>query len=186
MSFDLITILGPTASGKTSIASQLAKDFNGEIISADSRQVYRGMDIGTGKDLVEFQKYNINYHLIDIVDPVEDYNLFKFTKDFRTALEEIKKKNKLPILVGGTGLYISAILQSYDLPEIDDAEREELYSLTFNQLQELLLELKPKQHNVTDLRDKDRIIQAILVEKSRINDIPISPGIKFADYWNQT
>jgi len=177
MSFDLITILGPTASGKTSIASQLAKDFNGEIISADSRQIYRGMDIGTGKDLVEFQNYNINYHLIDIVDPVEDYNLFKFTKDFRTAFEQIKKKNKLPILVGGTGLFISAILQSYHLPEIDDAERDQLYSLTFNQLQELLLELKPKQHNVTDLRDKDRIIQAILVEKSRINDIPISPGI---------
>ncbi len=143
MSFDLITILGPTASGKTSIASQLAKDFNGEIISADSRQVYRGMDIGTGKDLVEFQKYNINYHLIDIVDPVEDYNLFKFTKDFRTAFEQIKKKNKLPILVGGTGLFISAILQSYHLPEIDDAEREELFSLTFNQLKEMLLELKP-------------------------------------------
>ncbi len=177
MSFDLITILGPTASGKTSIASQLAKDFNGEIISADSRQVYRGMDIGTGKDLVEFQKYNINYHLIDIVDPVEDYNLFKFTKDFRTAFGQIKKKNKLPILVGGTGLFISAILQSYHLPEIDDAEREELFSLTFNQLQELLLELKPKQHNVTDLRDKDRIIQAILVEKSKINDISISLGI---------
>lgn len=177
MSFDLITILGPTASGKTSIASQLAKDFNGEIISADSRQVYRGMDIGTGKDLVEFQKYNINYHLIDIVDPVEDYNLFKFTKDFLTAFEQIKKKNKLPILVGGTGLFISAILQSYHLPEIDDAEREELFSLTFNQLKEMLLELKPKQHNVTDLRDKDRIIQAILVERSKINDIPISPCI---------
>jgi len=177
MSFDLITILGPTASGKTSIASQLAKDFNGEIISADSRQVYRGMDIGTGKDLIEFQKYNINYHLIDIVEPLEEYNLFQFTKDFLTAFEQIKKKNKLPILVGGTGLFISAILQSYHLPEIDDAERDELFSLTFNQLKEMLLELKPKQHNVTDLRDKDRIIQAILVERSKINDIPISPGI---------
>ena len=167
MSFDLITILGPTASGKTSIASQLARDFNGEIISADSRQVYRGMDIGTGKDLIEFQKYNINYHLIDIVEPFEEYNLFQFTKDFLTAFEQIKKKNKLPILVGGTGLFISAILQSYHLPEIDDAEREELYSLTFNQLKELLLELKPKQHNVTDLKDKDRMIQALLVERSR-------------------
>ena len=113
MSFDLITILGPTASGKTSIASQLAKDFNGEIISADSRQVYKGMDIGTGKDLIEFQKCNMKYHLIDIVEPFEEYNLFQFTKDFLIAFEQIKKKSKLPILVGGTGLFISAILQSY-------------------------------------------------------------------------
>ena len=177
MSFDLVSILGPTASGKTSIASQLAKDYNGEIISADSRQVYRGMDIGTGKDLIEFQKYNINYHLIDIIEPIEEYNLFRFAKDFLIAFEQIKKKSKLPILVGGTGLFISAILQSYHLPEIDVAERDKLFSLTFNQLKEMLLELKPKQHNVTDLRDKDRIIQAILVERSKINDIPISPGI---------
>ncbi len=167
MSFDLITILGPTASGKTSIASQLARDFNGEIISADSRQVYRGMDIGTGKDLIEFQKCNINYHLIDIVEPIEEYNLFQFTKDFLIAFEQIKKKSKLPILVGGTGLFISAILQSYHLPEIDYAERDELFSLTLNQLKEMLLELKPKQHNVTDLKDKERMIQAILVERSR-------------------
>lgn len=175
MPFDLITVLGPTASGKTSIASQLARDFNAEIISADSRQVYRGMDIGTGKDLIEFQNYNINYHLIDIVEPIEDYSLFRFTKDFLFSFKEIRKKNKLPILVGGTGLYLSAILKSYNLPEIDDAEREELFSITFNQLKELLLKLKPKQHNVTDLRDKDRIIQAILVERSRINDNPILP-----------
>lgn len=175
MPFDLITVLGPTASGKTSIASQLARDFNAEIISADSRQVYRGMDIGTGKDLIEFQNYNINYHLIDIVEPIEDYSLFRFTKDFLFSFKEIRKKNKLPILVGGTGLYLSAILKSYNLPEIDDAEREELFSITFNQLKELLLKLKPKQHNVTDLTDKDRIIQAILVERSRINDNPILP-----------
>lgn len=175
MPFDLITVLGPTASGKTSIASQLARDFNAEIISADSRQVYRGMDIGTGKDLIEFQNYNINYHLIDIVEPIEDYSLFRFTKDFLFSFKEIRKKNKLPILVGGTGLYLSAILKSYNLPEIDDAEREELFSLTFNQLKELLLKLKPKQHNITDLTDKDRIIQAILVERSRINDNPILP-----------
>jgi len=167
MSFDLVTILGPTASGKTSIASQLAKDYNGEIISADSRQVYRGMDIGTGKDLIEFQKYNINYHLIDIIEPIEEYNLFRFAKDFLIAFELIKKKSKLPILVGGTGLFISAILQSYHLPEIDVAERDELFSLTFNQLKEMLLELKPKQHNVTDLKDKNRMIQALLVERSR-------------------
>jgi len=167
MPFDLITILGPTASGKTNIASQLARDIKSEIISADSRQVYRGMDIGTGKDLFEFRKYNIDYHLIDIVEPVEEYNLFRFVKDFQSSFEVIRKKNKLPILVGGTGLYISAILQSYHLPEIDDESGEELYSLNINQLRELLLKLKPQPHNVTDFNDKDRIIQAILIERSR-------------------
>lgn len=177
MSFDLITILGPTASGKTSIGSQLARDLNSEIISADSRQVYRGMDIGTGKDLIEFKKCNIYYHLIDIVDPLEEYNLFRFAKDFLSAFEQIKKKNSLPILVGGTGLYISTVLQSYHLPEIIDEKREELYSLTFNQLKELLIKLRPKQHNVTDFKDKHRIIQAILVERSRKNNKPIFPEL---------
>ena len=168
MSFDLITILGPTASGKTRIAAQLANEFNGEIISADSRQVYRGMDIGTGKDLIEFQKNNVRYHLIDIIEPSEEYNLFCFTKDFQSAFEKIKSNGKLPILVGGTGLYISAILQSYYLPEIDDdIELKKLSRLTFAQLKETLIELKPKLHNVTDLKSKDRLIKAILIERAR-------------------
>jgi tRNA dimethylallyltransferase len=169
MLLDIITILGPTASGKTSIAAQLAKDFNGEIISSDSRQVYKGMDIGTGKDLVEFQKHNVNYHLIDIAKPFEEYNLFRFTKDFQSAFESIKSKDKLPILVGGTGLYISAILQSYYLPEINDEdESKKLKSLTISQLKEILINIKPKLHNLTDLKSKDRLIKAILIERSRI------------------
>jgi tRNA dimethylallyltransferase len=168
MFYDLITILGPTASGKTSIAAQLANDFNGEIISADSRQVYKGMDIGTGKDLIEFRKNDVRYHLIDIVEPSEEYNLFCFTKDFQAAFESIKSKNKLPILVGGTGMYISAILQSYYLPELDDeSESEKLKSLTISKLKEKLIELKPKLHNVTDLKSKERLIKAILVEKAK-------------------
>jgi tRNA dimethylallyltransferase len=170
MPFDLITVLGPTASGKTSIAAQLARDFNSEIISADSRQVYRGMDIGTGKDLIEFQKNNVRYHLIDIIEPSEEYNLFRFTKDFQSAFEKIKSNGKLPILVGGTGLYISAILQSYYLPEIDDdIELKKLNRLTFTQLKETLIKLKPKLHNVTDLKSKDRLIKAIMIERSRGN-----------------
>jgi len=168
MLFDIITILGPTASGKTSIAAQLAKDFNGEIISSDSRQVYKGMDIGTGKDLIEFQKTNIKYHLIDIAQPFEEYNLFRFTKDFQSAFELIKSNNKLPILVGGTGLYISAILQSYQLPEIDDEnELKTLSHLTFAQLKNTLIKLKPKLHNITDLTSKDRLIKAILIERAK-------------------
>jgi len=168
MPFDIITILGPTASGKTSIAAQLAKDFNGEIISADSRQVYKGMDIGTGKDLIEFQKNEVNYYLINIVEPYEEYNLFRFTKDFQSAFESIIGKGKLPILVGGTGLYISAILQSYNLPEIDDEnESDILKQLTISQLKEILINLRPKLHNQTDIKSKDRLIKSILIECSR-------------------
>jgi tRNA dimethylallyltransferase len=167
MHFDFITILGPTASGKTSIASQLAKDFNGEVISADSRQVYKGMDIGTGKDLIEFQKNNIKYHLIDIATPFEEYNLFRFTKDFQAAFNNITGFQKIPILVGGSGMYLSAILQSYKLPESYQQENEELSALKFAELKELLINLKPKLHNVTDITDKKRMIRAILIEKSR-------------------
>jgi tRNA dimethylallyltransferase len=168
MDYNLITILGPTATGKTRIAAQLAREINGEIISADSRQVYRYMDIGTGKDLIEFQKVNVNYHLIDIVEPSEEYNLFRFTKDFKISFKEISSKNKIPILVGGTGLYISAILQSYYLPEIsNDTDLQKLSSLSLQELKTKLLELKPKLHNKTDLANKDRLLRAILIEKSR-------------------
>lgn len=179
MPFNLITILGTTATGKTAIAAKLANDFNGEIISADSRQVYKGMDIGTGKDLIEFQKHKVQYHLIDIAAPSEEYNLFRFTKDFQSAFDSIKQKGKLPIMAGGTGLYISAILQSYNLPEIvDKYEEEKLRYLTIPQLKDLLISLKPKLHNVTDLTSKDRIIKAILIERSREKINPICDNLQ--------
>ena len=125
------------------------------------------MDIGTGKDLEEFQKYNIKYHLVDMITPFEEYNLFRYTKDFQVAYSEINKNQKLPILVGGTGMYLSAILQSYDLPEINKEADAELSTLTFGQLKKILIRLKPKLHNITDIRDKGRMIQAILIERSR-------------------
>jgi len=178
MTLDLVTVLGPTATGKTSIAALLAKDFKGEIISADSRQVYKGMDIGTGKDLIEFQKLDIKYHLIDIAEPTEEYNLFLFTKDFNSFYDEIKTRNKLPIMVGGTGLYLSAILQSYNLPEIPDREEFKLLNeLTTEQLKQKLVELKPKLHNVTDFSNKERIIRAIVIERSRGEAITIPSKI---------
>ena len=124
MNYNLITVLGPTATGKTSIAAQLAEDLNGEIISADSRQVYRGMNIGTGKDLDELIKRNINYFLIDICEPNEEYNLFRFKEDFAAAFNLISKKKKIPIMVGGTGMYISAVLQNYHLPPLKDDTEE--------------------------------------------------------------
>lgn len=179
MVYDLLTILGPTATGKTKIASRLAKDFNGEIISADSRQVYSGMDIGTGKDLIEFQKLEIKYYLIDIVDPSEEYNLFRFTKDLREAFMKISNKGKLPIMVGGTGLYLSAILQDYYLPEIsDESEYHKLEKLNLNELKKILIRLKPKLHNITDLTSKDRLIRAILIEKSRSKSEKNIPELK--------
>ena len=111
---------------------------------------------------------NVNYHLIDIVEPSEEYNLFKFTKDFKISFKEISRKNKIPILVGGTGLYISAILQSYYLPEIsNDTDLQKLSSLSLQELKTELFELKPKLHNKTDLANKDRLLRAILIEKSR-------------------
>jgi tRNA dimethylallyltransferase len=168
MDYNLITILGPTATGKTRIAAELARGINGEIISADSRQVYKGMDIGTGKDLFEFQRENVKYHLIDIIEPSDEYNLFRFTNDFQSSFKEITKKNKIPILVGGTGLYISAILQSYKLPGINvEAEFEKLSLMSYSELKQTLLGLKPVLHNKTDLTSKDRLVRAILVEKSR-------------------
>lgn len=169
MPFDLICILGPTASGKTSIATRLASHINGEIISADSRQVYKGMDIGTGKDLIEFQKNKINYHLIDIAEPDDEYSVFLFIKDFISSYEKIRSNGKIPVLVGGTGLYLSAVIQSYNFPEIADFKSEKLDKLNISELQKMLIELNPKLHNVTDLIQKDRIIKAILIEQSRKN-----------------
>lgn len=169
MNYNLITILGPTAAGKTKIAAKLASDLNGEIISADSRQVYRGMDIGTGKDLDELKKRNVAYNLIDICEPTEEYNLFRFRQDFAAAFDLILKKIKIPIMVGGTGMYISAVLQNYQLPPLINVDEEfkRLNKLTKDDLSELLLSLNPKLHNTTDLIYKERIIRAILIEQSR-------------------
>ena len=119
-STDLLVVLGPTATGKTQLAVQLADKQNGEIISADSRQVYRGMDIGTGKDLYEYEHIGkpIPYHLIDIANPMEEYNVAQFQKDFHRIFSDIIGRNKLPILCGGTGFYIKAVLMNFQLPTV--------------------------------------------------------------------
>ena len=169
MPFDLVCILGPTASGKTSIATKLAASINGEIISADSRQVYRDMNIGTGKDLIEFKKNNVNYHLIDISEPDDEYNVFRFLKDFTAAYDAIRNNNKIPILVGGTGLYLSAVIQSYSFPEVTDFESDNLEKLTLTELTELLRILNPRLHNVTDLNSRERLVKAIIIGHSGEN-----------------
>ncbi len=168
--FNLITLLGPTATGKTKLAAFLAKELNGEIISADSRQVYKFMDVGTGKDLSDYIVDNINvaYHLINIAEPTEEYNLYRFKSDFYQVFEKIKAAQKLPFLVGGTGMYLSAILQNYKLRKADLSQNriEELENYSDEKLRKILRSIKPKQHNITDLITKERIIKAILIEEA--------------------
>lgn len=166
-SYNLITILGPTASGKTTLAAALAYDIDSEIISADSRQLYRGMDIGTGKDLDEYtvQGRSIPYHLIDIAQPGYRYNLFEYQRDFLEAWLDIRAKDKLPILCGGTGLYIESVLKSYRMipvPENPDL-RARLEGKTLPELTEMLSAMKTL-HNTTDVDTPKRAIRAIEIQ----------------------
>jgi len=163
----LITLLGPTASGKTKLAVALAERFGGEILSADSRQVYRGMDIGTGKDLEEYAQ--IPHHLIDIIDPGDEYNLFEFVKDFSAQYQVVRQHQHLPFLVGGTGMYLDAILNRYKLSiaKTNTEERTQLEALTTTELYEELMRLVPQQHNSTDTLDRSRLIRAIEVARSQ-------------------
>lgn len=168
----MITILGPTASGKTSVAAALALRTGGEIISADSRQVYRRMDIGTGKDLADYTigDVHIPYHLIDIAEPGTKYNLFQYQQDFHEAYDEIRSRGKLPILCGGTGLYIEAVLGGYSLSPVpqNQALRDSLEGKSLEELTRMLVELKRQNgsnmHNRTDVDTAQRAIRAIEIE----------------------
>ena len=141
----LIVILGPTATGKTSLATKLAYSINGEIISADSRQIYKNMDIGTGKDLSEYnvQGKKIPYHLIDIMNPNKDYSVYQFQEDFNNAYNKIIKSKKYPVLCGGTGLYIESVLLNYNIPSVspDYKLRKKLDKYDLKQLIEMLLNM---------------------------------------------
>jgi tRNA dimethylallyltransferase len=164
----MITILGPTASGKTPLAAALAKQVGGEIISADSRQVYRRMDIGTGKDLADYD--GVPYHLIDICEPGTKYNLFQYQQDFFDAYEDIRSRGVLPILCGGTGLYIEAVLKGYHLSPVPQNPelRQQLEGRSLDELTQMLKELKAKtgsnMHNTTDVDSCQRAIRAIEIE----------------------
>ena len=168
---DLLVILGPTATGKTQLAVQLAHKLSGEIISADSRQVYRGMDIGTGKDLNEynFKGVSIPYHLIDIVAPIEEYNVAQFQRDFQRVYSDIKERKKLPILCGGTGFYIKAVLMDFQLPktEPDKQLRQELEAWKLEDLIKELEAISPGASANTPVDTKRRVIRAIEVVKDR-------------------
>ena len=168
MKYDLITILGPTASGKTPLATALADRLGTEIISGDSRQVYRRMDLGTGKDLADYtiEGRSVPYHLIDIVEPGYKYNVFEYQRDFLKAYESIVDKGKLPILCGGTGMYLESVLKGYRLFPVP-VNPELRASLEGKSLQELTLILEgyKKLHNSTDVDTAKRAIRAIEIEE---------------------
>lgn len=168
----LIVIVGPTASGKTSLAVSLARKFNGEIVSADSRQVYKGMDLGSGKDLPEYGK--IPYHLIDVVKPNTEFNVAKFQRLAYKAIDDILSRGKVPILAGGTGLYVQAVVDGYILPpgKPDKELRKKLEKQSFKRLLARLKKLDPATYRTMQKNNKRRVIRAI--EICIITGIPFS------------
>lgn len=173
--YKLITIIGPTASGKTAFAAALAARLDTEIISGDSRQVYRSMDIGTGKDLADYvvDGKQIPYHLIDICNPGDKYNVFEYQHDFHKAFEEIRKKGKLPILCGGTGMYIESVLRGFKLLDVpqNPSLRESLKGKSLAELEQILASYKVL-HNKTDVDSAQRAIRAIEIEEFYKTEAP--------------
>jgi tRNA dimethylallyltransferase len=166
--YDIVTILGPTASGKTEVAVNLAFKLGGEIISADSRQIYREMDLGTGKDLEEYQIDGINvpYHLIDIADAGYQYNVFEFQRDFLKVYQAVKEKDSFPVMCGGSGMYLEAILKGYRLVQVpvNEERRAEHQLLSLEALTEILKHYK-SINNTSDTENKKRAIRAIEIEE---------------------
>ena len=168
----MITILGPTACGKTSLAAALAADIHGEIISGDSRQVYRGMDIGTGKDLADYRVGDISvpYHLIDIVEPGTKYNVYQYQRDFMRAYDDIVGRGVTPMLCGGSGLYLEAVLRGYRMAPVPENKplRQSLEGKSLAELTEMLNDIKTRKglrmHNTTDVDTAKRAIRAIEIE----------------------
>lgn len=166
--YQLLAIVGPTASGKTTVAAHAANMFNGEVISADSRQVYRGMDLGTGKDYADYEidGQKIPYHLIDIVDAGYEYNVFEYQHDFLKVYADVTGRNKFPVLCGGSGLYLEAVLKNYKLVQVPHNEelRSRLQDKSLDELTEILKTYKSDLHNSTDIENKKRALRAIEIE----------------------
>jgi tRNA dimethylallyltransferase len=196
MAKNLVMILGATASGKTKLSVRLAYEMKGEIISVDSRQVYKGLDIGTGKDLKEYiiNSHKIPYHLIDIISPDEEFNLFEFQTGFYEIYSRLIQRNVLPVVVGGTGLYLESIIQNYQLPPAppDQELRNDLQTKSIPELQKKLLSSKTQLHNKTDIEDKDRLIRAIEIERARLRQSveiinrPIVDAAVFGIRWERS
>ncbi len=181
--YNLIVVLGPTATGKTLLGAKLAYKFNGEIISADSRQVYKYMDLGTGKDLSDYivDGVKIPYYMIDILEPDKEFDLYGFNNLFSEFYANIKANNKIPFLVGGSFLYIDSIINNYELVKADfnGKEFEKLNKYNEEELKKILLSVSSGLHNSTDLTDKGRMIKAIIVENAKKSgNILAKPKIK--------
>lgn len=174
VSFNCIFVLGPTAVGKTAIGVRLAEKYNGEIISADSRQVYKGLDIGSGKDLKDYELNgkHIPYHVIDVCDLNHEYNLFDFQEDFYKAWNDITSRGKLPVCVGGTGMYLDNIIRNYAMiPFTEKAEdRAELELKTDEELKQILINEKEKLHNTSEFGERERMIKAILINRFNLSE----------------
>jgi tRNA dimethylallyltransferase len=194
---NLIVILGPTASGKTRLAARMAAAIGAELISADSRQVYRGMDIGTGKDLAEYivDGVPVPYHLIDVAEPGHLFSVFEFQQRFYKCFREITARGRMPVVVGGTGLYIESILREYRMLPVPENEalRDELGKLGMEELAAKLLHMNPALHNTTDLTGRERLIRAIEIaehtsthgsreEIERPDIVPLVIGVR----WERT
>ncbi len=167
--YNFLTILGPTASGKTALAARMASRLNGEVISADSRQVYRGMDIGTGKDYRDYQVDGtaVPVHLTDIAAAGTQYNLFEYQRDFLHVLARLRHRGKFPVLCGGSGLYLQAVLDHYQLVQVpaDPRLRRSLEGKPLAELTALLKEYQPRLHNITDIENEKRAIRAIEIAR---------------------
>ncbi|AEE16523.1 tRNA (adenosine(37)-N6)-dimethylallyltransferase MiaA [Treponema brennaborense] len=172
--YTCVIVLGPTACGKTALAVRLADALNGEILSADSRQVYRALDIGSGKDLDEFNLtgedgsvHPVPYHLIDIASLPAEYSVFDYQRDFYRAFADTVSRGKLPVVAGGTGMYLDAVVRGYDLVQVptNEALRARLAGRSMEELAAYLLNLKPELHNSTDLTERHRLLRAIEIEE---------------------
>jgi tRNA dimethylallyltransferase len=181
--FNTLVILGPTASGKTGLGVALAAELGGEIVSADSRQVYRGLDIGAGKDLHEYVVNGraVPYHLIDIVALDTEYSVYHYQRDFYAVFEDLTSRAVMPIVVGGTGLYLEAVLKGYRMVEVPESAglRRQLESCSDDDLAARLRSLRPELHNTTDLTDRARMIRAIEIAlHSRDHPPPAAPDVR--------
>jgi len=190
---DTLVVLGPTASGKTRLGVALARELGGEILSADSRQVYRTLDIGTGKDLHEYRQGGpeVAVHLIDLVDPAEEFNLFQFQRRFFEAWEAVRSRGALPVVVGGTGLYLDSVLRGYQLVDAPEnpALRQELASWPSERIKERLREIKGRLHSVAEVMSHERLVRALEIalfsrEHPQVSIPRISPLI-LGTHWNR-